>query len=301
MKCFRKLAFLIMPLSLLLCLVLSGCHGRESVTAFAVPDGLDPSEEYEITFWAKNDTNKAQTNVYARAIEEFESIYPNIKVNIRLYTDYGKIYNDVITNIATDSTPNVCITYPDHIATYLTGENTVVPLDDLISDPKFGLGGSQVAFSSPSFKEMVPEYMEECRFKGFYYALPFMRSTEACYVNKTYIEKMGFTLPDILTWDFIWEVSEAAALKDPDGTYAVNGQSVMIPFIYKSTDNMMITMLKQLDAGYSDDSGNILIFNDTTAQILKEIAAHVHMALYSGRFCGREWPRSGASGRITKQ
>ena len=55
-------------------------------------------------------------------------IYPNITVNLRLYTDYGKIYNDVITNIATNTTPNVCITYPDHIATYLTGTNVVVPL-----------------------------------------------------------------------------------------------------------------------------------------------------------------------------
>ena len=53
---------------------------------------------------------------------------------MRLYTDYGKIYNDVITNIPTDTTPNVCITYPDHIATYLTGANVVVPLDELIDE-----------------------------------------------------------------------------------------------------------------------------------------------------------------------
>ena len=45
-------------------------------------------------------------------------------MNLNLYTDYGKIYNDVITNISTNTTPNVCITYPDHIATYLTGQNT---------------------------------------------------------------------------------------------------------------------------------------------------------------------------------
>ena len=89
-----------------------------------------PARNYEITFWAKNDTNKTQTEIYKKAIEDFEELYPNITVNLRLYTDYGKIYNDVITNIATDTTPNVCITYPDHIATYLTGNNVVVPLDD---------------------------------------------------------------------------------------------------------------------------------------------------------------------------
>ena len=68
-----------------------------------------------LTFWAKNDTNKAQTQIYENAIEAFEELYPNITVNLRLYTDYGKIYNDVITNIATNTTPNVCITYPDRL------------------------------------------------------------------------------------------------------------------------------------------------------------------------------------------
>ena len=27
------------------------------------------------------------------------------------------------------------------------------------------------------------------------------------------------TLPEVLTWDFIWEVAEAATAKNPDGTY----------------------------------------------------------------------------------
>ena len=70
-------------------------------------------------------------------------------------------------------------------------------------------------------------------------------------MNKTYVENLGYTLPDVLTWDFIWEVSEAATVQNADGTYVVNGQNVLIPFIYKSTDNMMIQMLKQKNAGYS--------------------------------------------------
>ena len=45
----------------------------------------------------KNDTNMAQVNIYKQAIADFEKLYPNITVNLRLYTDYGKIYNDVIT------------------------------------------------------------------------------------------------------------------------------------------------------------------------------------------------------------
>ncbi len=96
---------------ILLCLVmllpLCACHGSRERVAFAVPASFDTSRDFEITFWAKNDTNKVQTAIYQKAIADFEALYPNIKVNMRLYTDYGKIYNDVITNIATDTTPNV--------------------------------------------------------------------------------------------------------------------------------------------------------------------------------------------------
>ena len=266
---------------MLLLPMLSGCHGKKGTTEFSMPEGLDPNKTYEIVFWAKNDTNITQTKIYNQAIEDFEKLYPNIKVNIRLYTDYNKIYNDVITNIATGTTPNVCITYPDHIATYKTGNNVVVPLDSLIDDPQYGLGGSEVKFDSPTKQEVIPEYLNECILDDHIYALPYMRSTEACYVNKDYVEALGYEIPEILTWDFVWEVSEKALEKNPDGTYAVNGKDVMIPCIYKSSDNMLITMLKQQGAGYSDDDGNILIFNDITKQDLITVAEHTKTGAFS--------------------
>ncbi|MBR4446213.1 MAG: extracellular solute-binding protein [Solobacterium sp.] len=261
--------------------MLAGCHGSQGMADFTVPEELDSSRTFQLTFWAKNDTNKTQTKIYEKAIADFEALYPNIDVTIRLYTDYGKIYNDVITNIATNTTPNVCITYPDHIATYLTGANTVVPLEGLFADEKYGLGGSEVKFDAPSQQEIAPQFLNECAFAEHYYAIPFMRSTEACYINKTYVEQLGFTVPDVLTWDFMFEVAEAAMAKNADGTFAVNGQKVMIPIIYKSTDNMMIQMLKQKNAGYSDAEGNILIFNDTTKELLFEIASHAKTGAFS--------------------
>ena len=262
-------------------LSLGGCHGAAERHTFTVPDHFDENQSYEISFWAKNDTNLTQVAIYEQTIEAFEKIYPNITVNLRLYTDYGRIYNDVITNIATDTTPNVCITYPDHIATYLAGEGTVVPLDDLLDDKKYGLGGSEVRFDAPTDGEIVPQFLSECYVNGNCYALPFMRSTEVCYVNKTYVEKLGYTLPEVLTWDFVWEVSEAAMAKDADGNFLVNGQKVMIPFIYKSTDNMMISMLKQSGGEYSTAAGDILIFNDTTKEFLYTIASHAGTRAFS--------------------
>lgn len=268
-------------LLLTLACMLTGCHGSKGMQSFEIPEEFDESKQYEITFWAKNDTNKTQTAVYEKAIEDFEKLYPNITINMRLYTDYGRIYNDVITNIATNTTPNVCITYPDHIATYLTGQNSVVALDELFANEKYGFGGSALKYEAPTREEMIPEFLDGCIVEGKYYAVPYMRSTEACYINKTYVEALGYEVPDILTWDFIWEVSEAATKMEDDETYALNGQNVMIPFIYKSTDNMMIQMIRQKGYEYSKENGEILLFNDNTKELLYTVADHVKTGAFS--------------------
>jgi multiple sugar transport system substrate-binding protein len=279
MNAFKRAAAL--TLAAVMLLILAACHGSLGLAPFVMPEDFDTSREYEITFWAKNDTYKAQTLIYEKAITDFQALYPNITVNLRLYTDYGKIYNDVITNISTGTTPNVCITYPDHIATYKAGQNTVVPLDELMADARYGLGGSELKFTSPTQDEITQKFLNECLIDGQYYALPYMRSSEACYVNVDFIEKLGYELPETLTWDFIWEVSEAAMAKNSDGTFALNGQNVMIPFIYKSTDNMMISLLRQMDAGYSDGEGNIAIFNDDTREVLRTVAEHSATGAFS--------------------
>ena len=267
--------------------LMSGCHGR-LVSETEIGEGivdtgieLDETREIQLTFWAKNDTNKVQAAVYEQAAAEFQALYPNIKIRIKQYSDYGDIYADVLTNIPTDTPPNICITYPDHIATYMTGSDTVVQLDNWMRDSRYGLGGSELRFDGPTEAEIVPEFLQECVVNGHYYAMPYMRSTEALYINQDLVEKLGYEVPDVVTWDFIWEVSEKALEKNEDGTFKVNGQQVMIPFIYKSTDNMMITMLRQLGAPYSTDRGEVQIFNDTTAAVLQEIYPHARNKAFS--------------------
>ena len=276
----RPIATLLL-LALAACLILTSCHGSSDRAGVTVPSSFDDNKPLSLTFWAKNDTNRRQVATYEAAISAFQALYPNVTINMRLYTDYGAIYNDVITNIATDTTPNICITYPDHIATYLTGRNVVTPLEKLMADERYGLGGSELRFDGPTREEIVPEFLAECAINGETYALPFMRSTEAIYINVDMVEQLGYTLPEKLTWDFIWEVAEAAAEKDEEGIYKLNGQKVMLPFIYKSTDNMMIQMLRQKGAGYSTEDGEILIFNDTTRELLKDISAHVKAGAFS--------------------
>ena len=100
-------------------------------------------------------------------------------------------------------------------------------------------------------------------------------------MNKTYVEALGYTLPETLTWDFIWEVSEAATKKDADGNFLVNGQSVMIPFLYKSTGQYDDSDAETEGAGYSTEDGRIELFNDTAKELLYTIAGHVKSGAFS--------------------
>lgn len=262
---------------------ITSCHGTVALPEFHIVESFDPDEYVEITFWAKNENNRNQQKVYRDAVSSFQSLYPNIKVNLKLYSDYNDIYKDVLKNIRTETTPNVCITYPDHIATYNTGTNIIVPLESLIYDDTWGLGSDTLRFDAPTVDEIIPQFLNEGVINGVQYAVPYMRSTEACYINADLVEALGYDVPDVLTWDFIWEVSEAAMAlgKDKDGNYVLNGQSVLIPFIYKSTDNMMLQMLEQKGIEYSTDQGEINIFNETTEEILYDVAEHTESGAFS--------------------
>ena len=78
-------------LTTVLLLSLTACHGSQEQKVFEIPESFDTSRNFEISFWAKNDTNLTQVEIYKKAIADFEALYPNITVNLRLYTDYGKI------------------------------------------------------------------------------------------------------------------------------------------------------------------------------------------------------------------
>ena len=252
----------------------------ETTTAAAPALAFDTSRQHTISFWAKNDSNPTQIAIYKKAKADFEALYPNITIEIRPYSDYGKIYQDVITNIATGTTPNVCISYPDHIATYLKGQDVVISLDAYMADPHYGFGGDQLLFDGPTQEELIDKFMEEGFFDGHQYDLPFMRSSEALYINKNLVEKLGYEIPEVVSWDWVWEISEKAMEKEGD-IFKVNGQKIMIPFIYKSTDNMMIQMLRQKDAGYATGRGEVQIFNDTTKELLYTIYEHVNTRAFS--------------------
>ncbi len=245
--------------------ILTSCHGAYSTRVVDViyPETFDETKNYKIVFWAKNDSRNDQLEVYQKAIADFQKIYTNIEIELKNYTDYGLIYNDVIVNIPTRTTPNVCIAYPDHVATYLEGTNVVADLDQLMSNSSYGLGGKDVKFDSVKKEEIVKKFLDEGLINGRQGVLPFVRSSEALYINKDYVEKLGFNIPNVPTWDWVWEVCQKAIDEN-------NTNKVLYPLIYKSSDNMFISYKKQMNQAFTENS-QVKFLNDETKTYLLDL------------------------------
>ena len=297
-------------------LFLASCHKPYSISTFDCPITFDDSKEYEIEFWSKNDGNIKQANIYTKTIEEFEKIYPNIKVSNRVYTSYDTIYKDVITNISSETPPNVCVSYPDHVATYLENENIVVPLDGLMANSSYGLDGSDLLYKPIGSSNIIDKFLNEGTIDRYHYTLPFVRSSEALYINETYLKMIidggylslddyasyGITsynsngIPDIPTWDWLWACCDACieAKKNGIPSYSKNDPT-FYPFIYKSSDNWMIQEFMQLGYDYTSydvftKEGKATLFNDNTKDFLidlskkaklREVLGNVKTGLYS--------------------
>ena len=269
----KKIISLILLLIVLVSL--GSCHrGTNRLAALNLPEEFDETREYNIVFWAKNDGNTEQVKVYEEAVRKFESIYPNIHVEIKDFNSYPDIYRDVLVNIGTETTPNVCIAYPDHVATYKEGNNIVVNLTGLLEHPSYGLDGKDIKFNSIPRDEIYAKFLNEGIIEHLYYTLPFMRSTEAVYINKDYVEALGYSVPDTLTWNWMWEVCETALKRKGDGTLPFQKSTdVLYPMIYKSTDNMFITMCKQMGIPISTIDSEVLLFSEETKELLLDLGS----------------------------
>lgn len=222
--------------------------------AAALADSYDGSD---VTITFRHITKKDnQLAVLDQAIADFNVLYPNIHVELDQRDNYSAVLDTTTTNIASQNkkeTPNITVCYADHVATY-NQSNAVVALDDLINDPEIGLTEEQKADYVPGF------YAEGANFgDGKMYILPFNKSTEVMYYDKTFFDANGLTVPT--TWDELEEVCAKIKEIDPNS----------IPLGYDSEGNWFITMTEQYGSDYTSATEPHYLFdNDTNKAFVKK-------------------------------
>ena len=238
-----------LSITLAIALILTSMMGLTTASASAFDAGYDGSE-VTIRFYHTMGSNL--TTVLDAYIPEFNSIYPNIKVEYTSVGSYDDVRDQISTELTVNAQPNIAYCYQDHVAMYNLAM-AVQTLDELIDSPAVGLTAEQKADFIPGY------YAEGAMFgDGKMYTLPMSKSTEVLYYNKTFFEANNIAVPT--TWDELEAVCAQIKAIDPNS----------IPLGYDSEANWFITMTEQYGSPYTSATGDHFLFNnDTNKEFVK--------------------------------
>ena len=260
----KKIVAILLLITMLLGIgLMSGCNKKNNVLAsdFVIPEGGYDGSEVTITFYHTMGANLRE--VLDAFIIEFNKLYPNIKVVHEQVGGYEDVRDQIKTELTVGNQPNIAYCYPDHVALYNVAK-AVVTLDDLIASQIevikadgtkeiLGLTAEQQADFIEGYYNEGKEFGD-----GKMYTLPFSKSTEVLYYNKTFFTEHNIQVPT--TWDELEQVCKKIKEIDPSS----------IPLGYDSEANWFITMCEQLDSDYTSATGEHYLFNnDTNKQFVK--------------------------------
>ena len=273
-------------------------NGGKGDANFVVPEGGYDGSAVTIKFYHTMGQNLR--DVLDLYIPEFNKIYPNITIQHEQVGSYDDVRTQISTEINVGAQPNIAYCYPDHVALYNVA-GAVVQLDNLIDSTEEGIG-----LSEEQKNDFIQGYYNEGKQFGddFMYSMPFSKSTEVLYYNKTFFDKHNLTLPKT------WAEMEAlcARIKELDPT--------CIPLGYDSEANWFITMCEQYGSPYTSATDDHFLFdNDQNKSFVKMFrdwhkkgyvtTQEIYGAYTSGLFVAQEGTKSymsiGSSAGATHQ
>ena len=289
MKNFKRLLTLV--LVLLVTFVITGCEfipsellsglttqgnggsgsgsGSAKGSAFVVPEGGYDGSEVTINFYHTMSAQNLQP-VLETYIALFNEIYPNIHINHEQVGGYDDVRDQISKEITVGSQPNIAYCYPDHVALYNLA-SAVVPLDSLISSQASDGNDGILGLTQAQIDDFIPGYYEEGKQfgDGKMYTLPFSKSTEVLYYNKTFFEANNLSVP---THWFSTDENDTTSMEYVcKRIKEIDTNPKTYPLGYDSEANWFITMCEQYGSPYTSATGEHFLFdNDVNKTFVKK-------------------------------
>ena len=306
----------------------NGTTGEIEVTGtpnFNVPANAYNGEPVEITFY--HTMGQALRDVLEKGIEDFNKLYPNIKVKHEQIGGYDDVRNQIATELTANAQPNLAYCYPDHVALYNLS-NSVTTLDNLVNSTQtvtradgttetLGLTAAQKA-------DFIQGYYNEGRQfgDGLMYSLPLSKSTEVLYYNRDFFEEHFLIVDENGNAVDMDENTEGVqkGVYLPTHWFSESADDKLsleyfckkikeidpncIPLGYDSESNLFITMCEQLGSGYTTLKGdsNFIFDNAANKTFVREFRSwyrsgymttqEIFGAYTSGLFVATEGARS---------
>ena len=220
-----------------------GCGEKNNNTAEIVTELKEP---ISIEMW--HYLNGKQAEVLDSIVQDFNNTN-NMGITVTAINqgNIGDLNKKVITASQSNSLPAIINVYPD-LATGLINQNKIVDLAPYVNDSTIGIKND---IDNDFYKTFVDEVSQWS--KGAVYGIPMTKSTEVLYVNKTMLEKLGYTMDDLkdLTVEKLAEISKKC--KDELG---------IVGFGFDSSSNAFISTLKMDGKDFVTIDGKINVDND---------------------------------------
>lgn len=249
-------------------LSLTSCGGKDGNTVqFYIQSSTDNAPKVKTLADSFNASNDSE---YKIEVVEIQGGYDGVKDAVK---------ND----IQADKVPAMAIAYPDHVAEYLR-RGVVQNLKPLIDNADYG-------FTAAQKEDIVPAFYAE-GYEAFgvdgnttMYTLPFSKSTEVMYYNKTQLQSIekelgaDFDLENIgsWTWDHFWSVCEQ--IKSSSWGKDKNN----VPMGYDSESNFFITLDEQYGYDYTSATGSekYLFNNQDNINMLTKLKEYKNKGLFT--------------------
>ncbi|HEY3115790.1 MAG TPA: ABC transporter substrate-binding protein [Chloroflexota bacterium] len=190
------------PIALIAALfVVAGCTGpgAPASTSGANQSGANPVDAVEITrpvaleFWHRQ--VGASEALQQQLIDEFMAANSNIRINPQSLGNYDTLYQKTMAAIQAGSPPDMVAAYETYASDYYEA-GALIPFDDYVRSPKYGLLPQEVA-------DYIPSYMEATHFSqygGKQLTFPYTKSDLVLFTNMDLLRPLGFQKP-AATWD----------------------------------------------------------------------------------------------------
>ena len=242
-------------------------------------------------------------------IKEFNKIYPNISVKQVEYASYSEIAKAVDNGLAGGNIPNIASTYPDNVLSWDT-DGAILHAEQYFDDYKLGFGvsmddkGTFIEDNSTVYADIQAniESEEAAYGSGDLLSLPYSRSSEALFINKTVFDKEGegkcgqdsdhevmagqeeYVAPTAnaskkkysVPKDWKEMISLARQMKKDFSIFSdanqrdQDGWFINVPICYDSGDNLFISFSKMAGIDYADQE-KPLFNNDAAKQMMIQL------------------------------
>lgn len=174
--------------------LLTGCSNKEATTSNE-DIVTEITEPVEITFWhaMSGDLEKALQSL----TNDFTAENPNIKVTLQNQSSYPELQQKITATVSSPKDlPTMTQAYPDWVFNPIK--------DGLVTDLTPYIEHDTIGFDN--YEDILPSFREASKIEGKIYGMPFNKSTEVLWYNKTLLDELNLTPPT--TYEELVEVAK---------------------------------------------------------------------------------------------